>query len=164
MNKINNKTAFDSLLDQYSDESYNLYVIVKSLCDYPNVDREDYADLSGKLYSTAFALLMSNYLHSVVDMYENDDFQEYVYEMDFEYDERKIYKMIQIFDIEPEDDFPFLVEQLVEEYKKIIINDLNSLFTDNHNVMKLFASIFQFNEGQETDVDVMGLMDFFQEV
>ncbi|WP_338813302.1 hypothetical protein V9L05_18305 [Bernardetia sp. Wsw4-3y2] len=173
MNKIYNNRAFEILLDSYSEESHNLYCVIKSLFDYPNTfDDDQYSVLEGKLYSAAFAHLVSTYLISMAGMSEHGDFGLFVGDMEFEEHADELIEIAKKQKIEIDENLEYdedeeenplndIVWEVMYFYRGKIATDIQNLFVDKSKIINLFASIFEFNQEVSAPYFRIDEIDFY---
>lgn len=143
---MENLRPFDIILDSYSNESAQLYAVVRTLLNYPSITEDE--DLDGKLYASAFAFICQEYLMDSIEMYPHGDFPLFVELMDFEQDSEFISKRCVVSNliIDKEYNFSDRVWVLMRHYQTIIKKDLGNIFTERHKISKLFASIFSLSD------------------
>lgn len=143
---MKNNKPFSIILDSYDNECFNLYAVVSSLFNYPEIGEDE--ELDGKLYASAFAYLCSDYLKSVIDFYEYEDFDLFVEEMDFLPYQAELLSLKEksnTLDWEPED-FSEMVWALIKDYQLKIVKDIHFLFNSQKLKLRLFASIFKMED------------------
>ncbi len=158
---MRNNKPFDILLDSYSRESFNLYMVVSSLFDYPFIGEDE--DLEGKLYSSAFAYLCSNYLNTLLDFYEHDDFDLFIEEMGLIEHMQELLKLkgeSLTIDWEPED-YTEMIWAIIKDYQLKIAKDINSVFHSQKLKLRLFSSIFKMDENGFQPMLSLETIDFF---
>lgn len=159
---MKNNKPFSILLDVYHKECFNLYAMIGSLFNYPKIEAEE--NLEGKLYASAFAYLCSSYLNASVDMYEHDDLDVFIEEMNFLPDALELAQLqIESHTInwEPED-VSETVWALIKDYQLKIVKDIHFLFASQKLKMRLFSSIFKMDDSDfvpELNEDVI---EFFE--
>jgi hypothetical protein len=143
---MKNSRPFDIILDSYSNESAQLYAVVRTLFNYPSITEDE--DLDGKLYASAFAFICQEYLVDSIEIYPHGDFPLFVELMGFEQDNNFITKKcinINII-IDKENDISDKVWVLMRHYQTIIKKDLGNIFSERDKLSKLFASIFSLSD------------------
>lgn len=143
---MSNNEPFSIILDSYEKECFNLYTIIRSLFNYPEIGEDE--ELEGKLYASAFAYLCSNYLKSAIDIYEYDDLDLFIEEMDFLPHQAELLSLKEksnTLDWEPED-FSETVWALIKDYQLKIVKDIHFLFNSQKLKLRLFASIFKMDD------------------
>lgn len=159
---MKNNKPFSILLDVYNTECFNLYTMIGSLFNYPKIEAEE--NLEGKLYASAFTYLCSSYLNASVDMYEQDDLDVFIEEMNFLPDAlelAQLQKDSHTINWEPED-FSEIVWVLIKDYQLKIVKDIHFLFPSQKLKMRLFSSIFKMDNSDfvpELNEDVI---EFFE--
>jgi hypothetical protein len=160
---MNNSKPFSVLLDIYDDECAILYDVAKSLLKYPSIQPD--ADLEGKLYASAFALICSEFLEVSQDMHPHQDFPLFVEEMKFQKEDFEFFKK----GLYPEtldyvtESFDELVFAIIQDYKKRIKSDLRNLFKSDEKLLKLFSSMFSFNDSDYMPEMTIDCIDFFSD-
>lgn len=142
---LDNTSPFSKILDSCQDECFNLYAVVKSLCNYPDIFHFDYTDEDALLLATSFALLCERYIFTITRNEGNyvDDFESLHSELNFE---------------TPIDE----LESKLIECRESIIKDLKAIFSTKENILNLFASIFRMQEHEEPFiVDYFRVEDFY---
>lgn len=158
---MRNNKPFDIILDSYNKESFSLYVVVSSLFDYPSIGENE--DLEGKLYASAFAYLCSNYLNTLIDFYEHDDFELFIEEMGLiEHIEEliKIHEKSDTIEWEPEDHSE-LIWAVIQDYQVKIAKDVNTVFHTQKLKICLFSSIFNMDQNEFHPLLSLDAIDFF---
>ncbi len=156
---MKNNTPFN-ILDSYNKESYTLYKFAQSFFGYPNiiVSDDEYEDIEGKLYATAFAYLMQDFLEASVQMYPYEGWEELINIMEFKEDIDFFIKRSNS-NIE-NDEFSELVWDVIQDYKKIIVTDIKNLF--ENKALSFFTSIFKLADDDytpELSLEILGFMD-----
>ncbi len=156
---MKNNTPFN-ILDSYNKESYTLYKFAQSFFGYPNiiVADDEYQDIEGKLYATAFTYLMQDFLKVCIDMYPYEDWEELVILMEFKEDSDFFIKHSNgnFENIE----FSELAWDVMQDYRKRIVNDIKNLF--GNSTLSFFASIFKLADDDyipELSIEMLNFMD-----
>lgn len=160
---MKNSKPFEILLDIYYKECTALYDVVRHLLNYPSIQPEN--DLEGKLYASAFALICSNYLEVTQNMYPHQDFPLFIEQMNFKKADFEFFKKgltSETLNYIPES-FEELVFALLQDYQKTIKADLRNLFQTDTNLMRLFSSIFSFDNADYMPEMTMDSIDFFSD-
>jgi len=142
---MKNSKPFDLILDVYPDECANLYSVISSLFNFPEIEEDE--DLEGRLYASAFAYLCGDYLKTVSEFHPYDDFEGFVEEMNFIPDQLALLKLKEqsiTLGWEPED-FSEMVWALIKDYQLKIVKDINMVFNSQKLKMRLFSSIFKMD-------------------
>lgn len=149
MKLVKNKTPFKILLDAFNKESYNVYIVVKSLFNYPPIVQANDYNLEGKLYASAFAYLCNEYLTEQVSIPKHKNFNDFFFQMCFQGNNISIITLEEKYGLEhpkTEQEYINNIEQLIQIYKAIIITDLKAQFPTEKSILRLFAAIFKFEE------------------
>jgi hypothetical protein len=148
MKNMKNSRPFDIILDSYSNESAQLYAVVRTLLNYPSITEDE--DLEGKLYASAFTFIVQDYLDTSNNCFHHDDFELFIEEMNFKIDEEIINKMFINLKLQLKDNdeglFKEVVWALIKHYEKSIKKDLGNLFVKKDKLIKLFASIYSLSD------------------
>lgn len=149
MKKITDKTAFNIILDGFQKESHNLYVVLKSLCNYPSVAKGKIYNLEGKLYASAFAYLCNEYLSEQVMMPIFKEDNQFLFKMYFKENQSSMVELIEKYNLETpttEEQYIKITFELIQIYKAKITSDLINLFKDETTILRLFASLFKYHK------------------
>lgn len=160
---MKNSRPFEILLDIYAKENAVLYDVVRHLLNYPSIQPDN--DLEGKLYASAFAFICSNYLEVTQNMYPQQDFSLFIEEMKFQREDFEFFKKgltSETLNYIPES-FEELVFAILQDYQKNIKADLRNLFQTDTFLMRLFSSIFSFNNADFIPDMTMDSIDFFND-
>lgn len=143
---INNKTPFNLILDTYQEECFNLYAVLKSLHNYPDIYNEDFIDEDGVFFATSFALLCERFIFYTTQNEGNyiDNFEELHHLLDIEMS------------------LEWFNEEL-EKTKTIITDNLKEVFLTEKQILSFFSAIFKMEEASETLVgDYANVLDFYE--
>lgn len=146
---MTNDKPFKILLDHHEDECFMLYSVVRTLFDYPSIDfdsDENYCNLNGKLYASAFAEICSAYLVDYTQMYPHEDFESFIHDMQFKNDYDELLRIAKKHNVETDCSLEKIIGGLLQKHRAIIITDINKLFTTDDLKLRLFASIFEMGE------------------
>ncbi|AWG22908.1 hypothetical protein FFWV33_15930 [Flavobacterium faecale] len=149
---MKNSEPFTILIDCYSIECANLYEVVKNLFKYPCIQKDH--NLQSFVYASAFGYICREYLSRIEqkDPYDCDldlllNSIDY-YGGSFKSEDFNTFKeglSTETLAIDPKL-FVDLVWGVLNDYKKIITNDLKKLLLTDENIERFMASVLGFSD------------------
>ncbi|MEO5891279.1 MAG: hypothetical protein ABIQ31_13580 [Ferruginibacter sp.] len=147
LNTMTNNKPFQILLDYHDQDCFQLFCVLKSLCDYPSIhDDSGYDDYDGKLYAAAFSFICSDYLVEFAKMYPHEDFEGFVDEMNFKDQIDDPIELAQNYGVEYIEDFEDLIYNIIKQLRVKICDDIKLLFPTELLQLRFFGSIFNMDE------------------
>ncbi|AWG22907.1 hypothetical protein FFWV33_15925 [Flavobacterium faecale] len=141
-----NSQPFRIVIEYYDIECANLYEVVKSLFKYPGIQEDD--TLESFIYASAFAYICRDFLNREEHKDLHGNFIFLLNEMNYDEDDIKLLKQrlsTETLGIDPKF-YGELIWAVINDYKKIINNDLKKLLKTNENIENFMGSTLGFND------------------
>jgi hypothetical protein len=143
---MKNSEPFVILVGYYDIECANLYEVVKSLFKYPGIQEDD--NLESFIYASAFAYICRDFLNTEEEKDSYGNFIDLINTMDYREVDFEIFKKDSSTETIDKDSKLFVdfVWTVINDYKKIINNDLRELLLTDENIENFMLSVLGFSD------------------